>query len=219
MFWARAGLGAPSAPDFWRTLHSGKLNVIRSEIESLSHVDVVNLKNDTSVQSDMIIACTGFEKPYRPFSRELRKELGLTYDETESEKWTKLHAKAEAKIDALLPMLAENAPKVETVRKSSEEVLRGPNRHYRRLIPLNQAAKDERSICFPGLVHVIFTPTVSEFQALWNAAYLLGKIALPSLEDMEQEIATFNVWTKKRHLEMGQKHAYCIFDYLSVSAL
>ncbi|KAF1934914.1 FAD/NAD(P)-binding domain-containing protein [Clathrospora elynae] len=215
LFWARAGLGAPSAPDFWSTLHSGKLRIHRSEIESLSHTDVVNLKNDTSVQSDMIIACTGFEKPYRPFSKELRKELGLTYDEAESDKWRKLHAKAEAKIDALLPMLRENPLEVETVKKPPEEVLRGPNRHYRRLIPLKQVARNERSICFPGLVHVIFTPTVSEFQALWNSAYLLGKLDLPSLEDVEEEVATFNVWTKKRHLEMGQKHAYCIFDYLS----
>ncbi|CAN9079331.1 unnamed protein product [Alternaria sp. RS040] len=185
------------------------------EIECLSHINVVNLKNDTAVQTDLIIACTGFEKPYRPFSLELRKELGLTYDETEAIKWDKLHIKAEAKIDELLPMLRSNTPKVDTANNSIHQVLRGPNRHYRRLIPLKQIAKGERSICFPGLVHVIFTPTVSEFQALWNAAYLLGMIDPPDLGTVEDEIATFNAWTKKRHLEMGQKHAYCIFDYLS----
>lgn len=216
MFWARAGLGAPSAPDFWRTMHSGKLHVIRSEIESLSHTDVVNLKNGISVQSDMVIACTGFEKPYRPFSKELRQELGLTYDDTEAAKWAKLHEKAEKKVDDLLPILKNNSPRAKTVEQTSEQVLRGPNRHYRRLIPVKLAARQQRTICFPGLVHVIVTPTVSEFQALWNAAYLLGLLDIPDQESMEEEIATFNVWTKKRYLEMGQKHAYCIFDYLSV---
>ncbi|RYP20501.1 hypothetical protein DL765_002746 [Monosporascus sp. GIB2] len=214
MFWARAGLGAPSAPDFWKTLHSGELNVVRSEVESLSHTDVVNLKNGISIQSDMVIACTGFEKPYRPFSRELRVELGLTYDKADALKWARLIEKAEAKVNELLPML-KNPPAASSVEVHTESILHGPNRHYRRLIPLKTAAANDRSICFPGLVHVIFTPTISEFQALWNAAYMLGKMQLPSIEEMEMEVAVFNAWGRKRYLEMGQKHSYCIFDYLS----
>ncbi len=216
MFWARAGLGAPSAPDFWKTLHDGDLTVYRTEIKSLSHTDVVNLKNGTSVQSDMIIACTGFEKPYRPFSRELREELGLAYDKRDADKWAKLNAAAEAKVDELLPMLKGNTPPSNDVETRSDAVLHGPNRHYRRLIPLKLAAANDRSIIFPGLVHVIFTPTISEFQALWGAAYMLRMLQVPSLDVMEIEVATFNTWGQKRHLEMGQKHSYCIFDYLSV---
>ncbi|RYP76536.1 hypothetical protein DL770_007207 [Monosporascus sp. CRB-9-2] len=115
MFWARAGLGAPSAPDFWKTLHSGELNVVRSEVESLSHTDVVNLKNGISIQSDMVIACTGFEKPYRPFSRELRVELGLTYDKADALKGARLNEKAEAKVNELLPML-KNPPEASSVQ-------------------------------------------------------------------------------------------------------
>jgi hypothetical protein len=217
MFWARAGLGAPSAPNFWKTMHSGELNVIRSEVESLSHVNVVNLKNGISVQTDMVIACIGFEKPYRPFDRELRKELGLAYDEVDAARWAELDAQASHKVDELLPMLKEYAPATSSVDVKTEAVLHGPNRHYRRLIPLKLAASGDRSICFPGLVHVIVTPTISEFQALWNAAYMLNLLELPRLDEMEMEVAVFNAWVRKRHLEMGQKHSYCIFDYLSVS--
>uniref|UniRef100_A0A8H7K9T4 FAD/NAD(P)-binding domain-containing protein n=1 Tax=Bionectria ochroleuca TaxID=29856 RepID=A0A8H7K9T4_BIOOC len=215
MFWARAGLGAPSAPNFWKTMHSGELNVIRSEVESLSHVNVVNLKNGISVQTDMVIACIGFEKPYRPFDRELRKELGLAYDEVDAARWAELDAQASHRVDELLPMLKEYAPATSSVDVKTEAVLHGPNRHYRRLIPLKLAASGDRSICFPGLVHVIVTPTISEFQALWNAAYMLNLLELPTLDEMEMEVAVFNAWVRKRHLEMGQKHSYCIFDYLS----
>jgi dimethylaniline monooxygenase (N-oxide forming) len=197
-------------------MHSGELNVIRTEVQSLSHVDVVNLKNGISIPTDMVIACIGFEKPYRPFGRELRKELGLTYDEADADHWAKLDAMASAKVDKLLPMLKEYAPDTSSVDVGSEAVLHGPNRHYRRLVPLKLAEAGDRSICFPGLVHVIVTPTISEFQALWNAAYMLGMLQLPSLAEMEMEVAVFNAWVRKRHLEMGQKHSYCIFDYLSV---
>jgi hypothetical protein len=198
-------------------MHSGELNVIRSEVESLSHINVVNLKNGISVQTEMVIACIGFEKPYRPFSRELREELGLAYSEADAAHWAKLDARASAKVDKLLPILKEQAPPTASVDVQSQVVLHGPNRHYRRLVPLKLAEAGDRSICFPGLVHVIVTPTVSEFQALWNAAYMLGRLKLPSLDEMEMEVAVFNEWVRKRHLEMGQKHSYCIFDYLSVS--
>ena len=46
---------------------------------------------------------------------------------------------------------------------------------------------------------------------------MLGRLDLPSQETMEEEVATWNVWTRKRYLAQGQKHAYAIYDYLSVS--
>lgn len=216
MFWARAGLGTASAPDFWKTLHNGDMTVYRSEIESLSNTDVVNLKNGVSVQSDMVIACTGFEKPYRPFNKQLREELGLSYSADEAIKWTKLDARGDLVVDEKLPFLKENAPPLQPLALPLEGLFGGPNRHYRRLVPLKLAERNDRSICFPGVIHVIFTPTVSEMQALWTAAFMLGKLDLPpDMDSMEMEVATFNAWTRKRYLEQGRKHAYAIYDYLS----
>ncbi|GKT65221.1 flavin-binding monooxygenase-like family protein [Colletotrichum tofieldiae] len=217
VFWARGGLGTASAPDFWQTLHAGDLTVYRTEIESLSHTDVVNLENGISVQADMIVSCTGFEKPYRAFSQSLREELGLSYGKSDAMKWSKLDAKAEKEVAEALPFLGEYGPLVSPARKGqgSKPLLHGPNRHYRRIVPLKLAARDDRSICFPGLVHVIFTPTVCEFQALWTTAYMLGKLDLPGVEEREVEVAKFNAWARMRYLEMGRKHSFCIYDYLS----
>lgn len=218
VFWARGGLGTASAPDFWKTLHAGDLTVYRTEIESLSHTDVVNLENGFSVQTDIVISCTGFEKPYRAFSQSLREELGLSYGTSDAVNWSKLDTAAEKEVVAALPFLREYEPRVSPAQKDqgSGALLHGPNRHYRRLVPLKLAAKDDRSICFPGLVHVIFTPTVCEFQALWIAAYMLGKFDLPGIEEREMEVAKFNAWARMRYLEMGRKHSFCIYDYLSV---
>lgn len=212
-------MGTASAPDFWQTLHAGDLTVYRTEIKSLSHTDVVNLANGISVQTDMIISCTGFEKPYRAFSQSLREELGLSYGKSDAIKWAKLNVAAEKEVAEALPFLSDYGPRVSPAHKDQDSgaPLHGPNRHYRRLVPLKLAARNDRSICFPGLVHVIFTPTVCEFQALWTAAYMLGKLDLPGAEEREMEVAKFNAWARMRYLEMGRKHSFCIYDYLSVS--
>jgi dimethylaniline monooxygenase (N-oxide forming) len=218
LFWAKAGLGAASAPDFWKNMHEGDLTVHRSEITSLSNKDTVHLKSGISVQSDMIFACTGFEKPYRSFSEELRLELGLTYDEADAVKWAKLEAQGEEVVDQKLPILKEFSPENSETPPApkDDDHLHGPSRHYRRLVPPSKAAQGDRSILFPGMIHSIFTPLIVETQALWGAAYMLGHLDVPSEEAMDKEVAIWNVWTRKRYLQQGRKHSYAIFDFLSV---
>ncbi|KAM7210339.1 hypothetical protein V8F06_014275 [Rhypophila decipiens] len=141
IFWARSGLGTASAPDFWKTLHNGDVTIYRSEIESLSNTGVVNLKNGVSVQSDMVIACTGFEKPYRPFSKELREELGLSYSVNKVTRWAELDARGNLVVDEKLLFLKENTPPLQPLAlplgksfcrasEANEALLHGPNRHY-----------------------------------------------------------------------------------------
>jgi hypothetical protein len=85
------------------------------------------------------------------------------------------------------------------------------------LVVPSLVAAGARSIYFPGFIHSIYTPTVSEVQALWGVAFLLGLHDPPSLREMEQEVAEWNVWTRKRYVGQGRKHAYAIFDFLPVS--
>ncbi|KAK6859159.1 cofactor FMO1 FAD enzyme [Apiospora arundinis] len=223
-FWVRAGLGTASAPDFWKILHSGDLTVHRTEVESLSHTDVVNLKNGISLQSDMVIACTGFSKPHGPFGAELREELGLSYGQADAAKWAELDAAAENKVDRLLPVLNDiGAPEpkgappsqLDSASPKLKVYTQGPTRHYRAIVPLKFAAQNDRSICFLGQIHSIFTPTTNELAALWASAYMLGKLQLPSEAVMETQVAEFNAWERKRYLEMGAKNSYCILDFLS----
>ncbi|KAK8037939.1 hypothetical protein PG994_014706 [Apiospora phragmitis] len=223
-FWVRAGLGTASAPDFWKTLHSGDLIVYRSEVESLSHTDVVNLKNGISLQSDMVISCTGFSKPHGPFGADLREELGLSYAQADAAKWAELDAVADNKVDRLLPILGDIGapePKQSSLTlvlpdrrsRANRTTIARSQRSIRRL-----AAKDDRSICFLGQIHSIFTPTTNELAALWASAYMLGKLQLPSEAVMETQVAESNAWERKRYLEMGAKNSYCILDFLSDSS-
>ncbi|KAL6861990.1 cofactor FMO1 FAD enzyme [Trichoderma novae-zelandiae] len=218
IFWANAGLGAASAPLFWKTFHRGNCTVHRTDVASLSDGSVVNLKNGESFKTDYIILCTGFDKSFQVFSEELQQELGFLAAPDEAEKWAKLDAEATETVDELLPYLKKspfgNKEFGRETTAGGRKLLHGPSRHYRRLIVPKLAAQGDRSVFFPGFIHSIFTPTVSEAQALWGVAFLLGLIDLPPQDEMEQEVAEWNVWSAKRYVAQGRKHAYAIFDFL-----
>ncbi len=235
IFWANAGLGCASVPDFWKVFHAGDITVHRTEIDSLEGTNTVTLTDGGRLQADYLILCTGFDKSYQPFSPELQHELGLApdLDPRDRKKWAALDARAEEAVDELLPGL-RHPPVPPSVHEqqwqeqqrqhpgdgsSKDGPLHGPSRHYRRLVPPGLAAADDRSIYFPGFIHSIYTPLVSEVQALWGCAYLLGLLDPPPLQDMEKEVAEWNVWTRKRYLAQGRKHAYAIYDFLPVSIL
>lgn len=192
------------------------MTVHRTQIDHFAQGNKVYLTNGSILSTDYVILCTGFEKSYRAFDKDLRMECGLTYDPTV--KWAKLDAQCEKIVDEKLPYLKDH-PIMTKSRHDEQSLLHGPSRHYRRLIVPHMAARGDRSIYFPGHIHSIFTPLVSEFQALWGCAYMLGRLDLPDQDSMEEEVATWNVWTRKRYLAQGQKHAYAIYDYLSVCPL
>lgn len=70
-----------------------------------------------------------------------------------------LDEKAEQTVDKMLPYL-RNSP--ETASSSQKRSAQGPNRHYRRLVVPQLAAKGDRSILFPGHIHSSFTPLAAE---------------------------------------------------------
>jgi len=171
---------------------------------------VISLKNGTRIPTDYVILCTGFTHNLSTFKEGLRAQYGLPSKEDFSAKWDKLDALGEQKVNTLLPLL-KNPPN--TVRGTSEK---RPCRLYRRLISPSMAMKGDRSIYFPGLIHSVYTPLVAELQALWGSAFMLGRLDLPDQGSMEEEVAVWNAWTRKRYLEQGRKHAYSIYDYLAV---
>lgn len=241
IFWANAGLGCASAPNFWDVFHAGDCTIHRTEIESLGGAGAgsVTLRSGRRLEgaraADFVILCTGFDKSYQPFGPSLQRECGLAHDPrpAEADRWAALERRAGATVDALLPSLREPPRALEPsaheeARRArsggggggdggGEELLHGPSRHYRRLVVPGLAAEGDRSVYFPGFIHSIYTPLVSEVQALWGVAFLLGLIEVPSKQAMEVEAAEWNVWTRKRYLAQGRKHAYAIFDFLSVS--
>ncbi|KAI0017753.1 hypothetical protein F4780DRAFT_754258 [Xylariomycetidae sp. FL0641] len=218
IFWANAGLGAASVPLFWKTFHAGDCTVHRGDIDSLSAGNRITLKDESSFTTDFVILSTGFDKPFQVFSEELQRRFNLAPNPTEQEKWAELESRAERTVDELLPALKGSPFGTKQFRRErsagGRKLLHGPNRHYRRLIVPALAAKGDRSIFFPGFIHSIYTPLVSEVQALWGVAFLLGLLDPPSQEEMEREVAEWNVWSRKRYKAQGTKHAYAIFDFL-----
>ncbi|KAF4990932.1 hypothetical protein FGRMN_8170 [Fusarium graminum] len=213
VFWGSGGIGIATAPDFWQTFHQGDVTIHSTEIQSLSHKDVVNFKNGYSVATDIVIHCTGFDKGYSAFDADMRNQLGLEYDPDEFSRWTMLDEKADKVIDELLPYLRD-PPSQHGSSGATRKKHQGPNRHFRRLVVPELAAKGDRSILFPGHVHSAFTPLVAELQALWGVSWMLGWRDLPARHEMETEAANFNAWTRRRYLEQGKKHSYFIYDYI-----
>ncbi|KAL9634718.1 MAG: hypothetical protein Q9164_003924, partial [Protoblastenia rupestris] len=209
IFWANSGLGLASVPDFWKTFHTSDCTVHRTEIASLSEKDTITLKNGTKITTDYLILCTGWTHNLGTFDEALRAKIGLPSKEDLSVKWQKLDAHGEQTVNELLPFL-RNPP--DTTSSVSE---RRPWRLFRRLVSPNMSSNGDRSIFFPGQIHSVFTPLVAELQALWGVAFMLRLIDVPARAEMEQEIAVWNAWTRKRYLEMGRKHAYSIYDYLA----
>lgn len=215
MFWGSGGIGIASAPDFWKILHGGDITIHIGDIDCFSHGNIVSLKDGSALETDFVILCTGYDKGYKAFTPKLREQCGLYYDLRDCKsRWAEIDSKADGIVDYKLPFLKDPpAPALGFQSQPSH----GPSRHYRRLVVPEMAASGDRSILFPGQIHSVFTPLTGEVQALWGAAFLLGYIDLPTQEEMELEAATFNAWTRKRYLEQGKKHAYFIYDYLSVS--
>ncbi|KAI2617408.1 cofactor FMO1 FAD enzyme [Hypoxylon sp. NC1633] len=216
IFWANAGLGAASVPEFWKVFHAGDCTVHRTEIASLTDSDVVTLRNGAQFHADYVVLCTGFDKSYQPFSPELQQELGLAPSPFDVKKWARLEADAELTVDEMLPAIKE--PPLElnaNISGERQKLSHGPSRHYRRLVIPKLAAYGDRSIYFPGFIHSIYTPLVSEVQALWGVTFLLGLNDVPQQDSMEREVAEWIVWSRKRYMTQGRKHAYAIYDFLS----
>ena len=163
------------------------------------------------LNTDYVVLCTGFTHNLNTFSEDLRAQYGLPTTKDSDPKWAKLDAQGELAVNEMLPLL-EHPPI--TNRGSNKK---RPSRLYRWLISPEMAAKGDRSIYFPGLIHSVYTPLVAELQALWGVAFMLGRLDVPEQATMEQEVAGWNAWTRKRYLEQGRKHAYAIYDYLAVS--
>ncbi|KAL2802401.1 putative dimethylaniline monooxygenase [Aspergillus granulosus] len=210
IFWANAGLGLASAPDFWKIINSGDMTVHRTSITAFKDADKVHLANGTVLPTDHVVLCTGWTDNLDLFSDITRQEWGLPSSADLSPKWAKLDAAGDAIVLEKLPFLRRNAP--DTANSHSQ---RRPWRLYRRLVSPHMSAAGDRSVFFPGQIHSVYTPLVAEIQALWGVAFMLGRLDLPQLEDMEEEVAVWCSWTKRRYLEQGRRHAYSIYDYLA----
>ncbi|XXH00493.1 hypothetical protein Hte_006839 [Hypoxylon texense] len=232
VFWSHSGLGVVTLPDFWPTLHSKNLTIVRDEIRAVKARDV-HLKSGATVGGvDYAVLCTGWGDHFAMFDAAHKERVGLPaytgrdlysfpiVSNARQHKpgegfvdWDAYDAAADKLVDEKLPFLARRpglrqSPDLLDARRQKKWRL------YRRAVPVEMAARGDRSVAVLGQIHTVQTPLVAEVQSLWAILYLLGEIEVPSVEEMATEVAQWNAWTRKRYLNQGQKFPYSLYDFL-----
>jgi hypothetical protein len=79
------------------------------------------------------------------------------------------------------------------------------------ILPITGA--NDNLIAFVGAIGSAQSYNVAEVQSLWAAAYLRKKMALPSEEDVKEEVALSRTWIRRRYLGDGYNFT---FEHLKV---
>ncbi|KAJ5918463.1 hypothetical protein N7466_010455 [Penicillium verhagenii] len=218
IFWANSGLGVVTLPDFWSTIHKGKVRVVRENLKSIDR-NALLLQSNERVPTDFIVMCTGWGDHFALFDAETKRDIGLPTQtkpkdlkvEQSPDRWQQADQDADAAVNLKLPFL-EHPPALRNPGNLQRPQKKW--RLYRRAVPLELAEKGDRSLVILGQIHTVQTPLVAEFQSFWAILYLLGRVTLPDSETMVREIAEWNAWTRKRYLSQGQKFPYSLYDFL-----
>ncbi|KAL8861944.1 MAG: hypothetical protein Q9178_001814 [Gyalolechia marmorata] len=223
VFWAHSGLGVVTLPDFWPTLHSPNLSIVRDEIYTIKE-KAVCLQGGSSIKTDHIIMCTGWGDHFGMFDAQDKAKIGLPHKggtietcpqnvaKPREPDWDRYDATAERVVCERLPFIAQ-APNVH------QPTLLDPQRQskwrlYRRVVPIALAEQGDRSLAILGQIHTVQTPLLAEIQSFWAILYLLGEVKLPDVDSMATEVSLWNAWTRKRYLNQGQKFPYSLYDFL-----
>jgi dimethylaniline monooxygenase (N-oxide forming) len=199
-------------PDLWDDIHrSTRIKVHRGEIQSFARGQV-QLEGGSRIQADMVILATGWKTTHSLFSSKDRLEYGLPssmpFGAKVGARWSALESEADQSVVKTLPLLARSP---EGGKKDSH----ASYRLYRHIVPV-PAARSSRNIAYVGMLRTAGAPLVYEAQSLWAVAYLTGKLSVPSVPEMEQEIAHTNAWIRRRYV-CGWKVPFALFDFMPVS--
>ena len=183
--------------DFWDTV-SQNVNVYRSDPVGTTEKSII-LRDGRQITTDVLLCGTGWLSHYPFLSIQQAQQLGLPHDEMdetaeEVQLWRGLEDVAAAKILSDFPILANPPP-------SSKPVSNGgltPARLYQGISSLN-----DQSIVFLGRAKVSNHFRTADAQAVWATAYWDGHILLPSLEQMQCEVAYLNTFSRLRYPTRG----------------
>ena len=181
---------------------------VKVQRETVTHLSAagVHLADGKVIKADAVAYATGWEKSSSFFDEGMTIDLGLPIELSKeptsiAERWTALHGVADARVKSNLPELLDppefNLPKA----------TKTPYRLYRNVIPPNFAARGDKSIAFTGMLVTSQTVSFAELSSLYAVAYMEDLIpsALPTLQQMDEEIALSNAWTKARYGYRGVK--------------
>ena len=206
IFWSNDTLGLIQHPDFWQTI-AENTQVYRNDIQRLEE-HLVRLDNGTEIQTDVLLCGTGWKSDGPSFfHHDQIVRLGLPHPidqpSPEDSMWKTLETEADHKVLAQFPRLAKPPDYYK------KPVVTTPYRLYNCMAPLH-----DDSIVFLGHIHSPNAFRAAECQAIWATAYLDRQITLPSVQEMQAEIALINAWNRRRYLNNGHEGNFLHYDLI-----
>jgi hypothetical protein len=219
-------------------VRSGQVKVHRQNLDHLSDHSV-HLSDGTALQSDALIASTGwlFGPAVNFTDKTLHSSLGIPSTEYTSEQkafWQDLDSRADAEIFSRWPQLStlKYPPSVEEDMKENpldepntspqwplqeeKKKVFEPQRLYRGLVPPGLAAKGDRSLAFAGLSTNLITMIRNEIAGTWIYAYLNDKLTFDPYHDVKDvywDAALFNRYFFRRYpYGFGRRFPDFVFD-------
>ncbi|EWC43841.1 hypothetical protein DRE_07285 [Drechslerella stenobrocha 248] len=195
-------------------IRNGDIEVARDDIVSLQG-DTVTLESGESFQTDAVVFATGWKASISLFSdnMELEMQMGLpstSYTDEYTQKWKALEEEADKRVYLENPIL-KDAPAPPRIPPQES----GPFRLYHYTVPTNFA---DGSIAFLGVSPSPGTCHYAIVMGLWTAAYLTGKLELPSKEELEKVTAFELRFTQIRHVGLSNEFPLITFDWMAIVA-
>jgi len=195
--WLVGNIGMITHADFWDVV-ARNVHIHRDTITRL-HGHTAVLSSGAELQTDLVVACTGYKSTLPFISPTLKAHLGLpcpstAIPPTTLTHWNSLEEKADSAILSRFPFLASapsaNAP---GIFPGPEAAGSQPYRLYRGVLSPNAPL-----IVVGHVLHGNHFMS-AEVQALWGVAALSGALQLPEKEAMEKDIAAFVAWARRRY--------------------
>lgn len=192
--WRSGQQGILQQDDWWDVI-AKKVKVVRGEIERLEEGKIV-MEDRREIESDVLLAATGWMHGHTVFSSEEKARLGLPLNlesekelaEAERAKRQHLDEEADRKVLARWPYLA-SAPKFK-----KQPIASTPYRLYNMCVPTTN-----HSIAFLGVPVLPNSYHTCIATTLWAIAVLDGAHVLPSQTAMEADVSYISRWCARRY--------------------
>jgi dimethylaniline monooxygenase (N-oxide forming) len=204
LFWQNDSTGLNPHEDLFDTFAT-KVRIYRQDVDSIG-VESMNLADGTIIETEGIVFATGWQQttpfldPSTAYSLGLATELSAA-DPDEDSKWAALERMADVKVLTRFPLLADPPPHHTSVPRTT------PFRLYKAMIPTH-----DHSVVFLGKMMLANHTYNSELQAIFAVGVLEGTLALPNVQNMEEEIALTRAWQMRRYLGKGYMGNWFYFD-------
>lgn len=207
----RSGLQGIISKDDWWDIIARRVKVVRGEIERLDKGEIV-LEDGRTVECDMLLAATGWQRGHTIFSSGEKARLGLPLDldgedelaTKESEYWRAMEQAADEKVLKRWPYLA-NPPDFKRQPRTST-----PYRLYNMIIPVQ-----DQSVAFLGAPLLPNSYHASLATTLWAIAVLDGIHQVPPELNMEEDVAFIARWCAWRYPMDGWQGNRVEFEMVS----